>query len=154
MLPAGLRPSRAAIVRAVTSTNTSRYAAGLAAGALLALGGCAGQGSVENAAAADAAERFARDVTADTPSACDLLAPQTRVQLEDSSEMSCAEALPQQDLPAAGSVRRVEVYGKDAVVHLEKDTLFLARFDDGWRVTAAGCTPNGDRPYDCDVEGS
>ena len=154
MLPAGLRPSRAAIVRAVTSTNTSRYAAGLAAGALLALGGCAGQGSAENAAAADAAERFARDVTADISSACDLLAPQTRVQLEDSSEMSCAEALPQQDLPAAGSVRRVEVYGKDAVVHLEKDTLFLARFDDGWRVTAAGCTPNGDRPYDCDVEGS
>ena len=58
------------------------------------------------------------------------------------------------NIPDAGQVRRVEVYGKDAVVHLEKDTVFLARFDDGWRVTAAGCTPNGDRPYDCDVRGS
>ena len=142
------------MVRAVTSTDTTRYAVGLAACAILALAGCAGQGSVENAAAADAAERFAQDVTADTQAACGLLAPQTRVELEGSSEASCAEALPEQDIPEAGRVRRVEVFGKDAVVHLEKDTVFLARFDDGWRVTAAGCTPNGDHPYDCDVKGS
>jgi hypothetical protein len=142
------------MVMAVTSTHTSRYAVGLAACAILALGGCAGQGSVEDAAAADAAERFAQDITADAQAACELLAPQTRVELEDSSEASCAEALPQQDIPDGGQVRRVEVYGKDAVVHLEEDTVFLARFDEGWRVTAAGCTPNGDRPYDCDVRGS
>lgn len=142
------------MVWAVTSTNTSRYAAGLAAGALLVLGGCAGQGSVEGASAADAAERFAQDVTADTAAACELLAPQTRVELESTTQAPCAQSLPRQEIPEAGVVREVEVYGKDAVVHLERDTIFLARFDDGWRVTAAGCTPNGDHPYDCDVKGT
>jgi hypothetical protein len=68
---------------------------------------------------------------------------------------TCAQALPQRDVPEdPGTVREVKVYGKDAVAYLERDTVFLARFDDGWRVTAAGCTPNGDRPCDCDVEGS
>ena len=38
-------------------------------------------------------------------------------------------------------------------MRLDKDTLFLARFDQGWRVTAAGCTPHGDLPYDCTVKG-
>ena len=65
------------------------------------------------------------------------------------------QALPGSKVPHdAGSVREVKVYGKDAVAYLERDTVFLARFDDGWRVTAAGCTPNSGRPYDCDVEGS
>ena len=136
------------------STTKSRYAAWPAACALLAMAGCAGQGSVEDEPAAQTAQRFARAVTSDPATACGLLAPQTRVELEGEGG-SCAGALPQRDLPEdAGSVREVKVYGKDAVAYLERDTVFLARFDDGWRVTAAGCTPNGDRPYDCDVEGS
>jgi hypothetical protein len=132
----------------------SRYAAWPAACALLAVAGCAGQGSVEDEPAAQTAQRFARAVASDPAAACGLLAPRTRVELEGAGG-SCAEALPQRDLPEdAGSVREVKVYGKDAVAYLERDTVFLARFDDGWRVTAAGCSPNGDRPYDCDVEGS
>lgn len=142
------------MVTAVTSRNARRYAAWPAVCALLALAGCAGQGSVEDRPAADAAEHFARDVGSDPPAACGLLAPQTRVKLED-EHGPCVQALPGSKVPHdAGSVREVKVYGKDAVAHLERDTVFLARFDDGWRVTAAGCTPNGDRPYDCDVEGS
>jgi hypothetical protein len=137
----------------VTSTNTARYAAGLAAAAaLLAVSGCSGQGSVEDGLAAATAERFAQEVTSDPEAACALLAPRTRMDLEE-TRGPCAQSLPQQDLPEGGRSREAEVYGKDAVVHLEKDTLFLARFDTGWRVTAAGCTPAGDQPYDCDVKG-
>ena len=33
------------------------------------------------------------------------------------------------------------------------DTVFLLRFPDGWRVSAAGCTPQGEAPYDCEVQG-
>ena len=48
----------------------------------------------------------------------------------------------------------IDVYGRDAMVRWGGSTLFLARFDDGWRVTAAGCAPRGeDLPYDCAVEG-
>ena len=142
------------MVTAVTSRDTKRYAAWPAAWALLALAGCAGQGSVEDRPAADAAEHFAQAVGPDPAAACGLLAPQTRLKLED-EQGPCAQSLPESKVPQdAGSVRDVKVYGKDAVVQLERDTVFLARFDDGWRVTAAGCTPNGDRPYDCDVEGS
>jgi hypothetical protein len=138
----------------VTSRNSTRYAAGAAVCVLLTLTACAGQGSVEDGPAARTAERFAQSVATDTATACDLLAPQTRSELE-SEGGGCAEALPQRDVPEeAGSVREVKVYGKDAVAYLERDTVFLARFDDGWRVTAAGCTPDGERPYDCDVKGS
>ena len=49
--------------------------------------------------------------------------------------------LPRQHLPVATHIRRVDVYGQDAIVRLDRDVVFLARFDDGWRVTAAGCTP-------------
>lgn len=142
------------MVSAVTCRNIKRYAVWPAACALLTLTGCAGQGSVEDEPAARTAERFAASVTSDPVTACALLAPQTRVELEG-EHGPCAQSLPQQDVPEdAGSVREVKVYGKDAVAYLERDTVFLARFDDGWRVTAAGCTPNGDQPYDCDVEGS
>jgi hypothetical protein len=142
------------MVTAVTSRDVKRYAVWPAACALLALTGCAGQGSAEDRPAAEAAEHFTQDVKADPAAACGLLAPQTRVKLED-EQGPCARSLPQSKVPQdAGSVREVKVYGKDAVAYLERDTVFLARFDDGWRVTAAGCTPNGDRPYDCDVEGS
>jgi hypothetical protein len=30
--------------------------------------------------------------------------------------------------------------------------VFLTRWDGRWRVTAAGCEPDGDGPYDCEVE--
>ena len=56
-------------------------------------------------------------------------------------------------LPDPGAVQRVEVWGDTAQVHLAGDTVFLLRFPDGWRVSAAGCTPRGDAPYRCEVRG-
>jgi hypothetical protein len=125
----------------------------LAAPALLAcLTGCSGQGNPENGAARGAAVRFETS-TSDGAVACVLLAPRSRAALEESSGSTCTAALPALRLEPGGRVTGVQVYGKDAQVRLEQDTVFLARFDDGWRVTAAGCTPAGDLPYDCRISG-
>lgn len=85
-------------------------------------------------------------------SACALLAPGTRETLEQDAG-PCVTALPRVGLSDPGGVRDVEVYGLDAWVRLEHDTVFLARFDGGWRVTAAGCVPQGPgEPYSCEIE--
>jgi hypothetical protein len=46
------------------------------------------------------------------------------------------------------------VYGQWAQVRLTGDVVFLAAFPGGWRVVAAGCSPQGNRPYDCTLQGS
>jgi hypothetical protein len=121
--------------------------------AVVLLAGCSGQGGVESGNAASAALRFATAAQHDPAAACALLAPATRQQLED-QDGPCASSLPDQNLPQASGPGAAEVYGKDAIVRLHGDTLFLARFDDGWRVTAAGCLPAGqDKPYTCTVKG-
>lgn len=120
----------------------------------LLLAGCAGRGSAENEPVADTATRFLASVASAPDEGCDLLAPATLEEMEADGEQ-CADGLPD----AAGSAPesgepRVDVYGRDAMVRWGDQTLFLARFDDGWRVTAAGCEPTGeDLPYDCEVEG-
>lgn len=120
--------------------------------ALIALTACGGQGNAENHNAQAVAVQFVGSVSNDTTAACVLLAPQTLKALEDDGG-ECAEGLAQRVQPSDGSVTSAQVYGKGAIVHLGADTIFLARFDDGWRVTAAGCTPQVGRPYDCSVKG-
>jgi hypothetical protein len=114
--------------------------------------GCSGQGNVEAEAAGSAAVSFGAEARTDADAACALLAPETAKETgRDSS--SCAAGLADTDLPRAGRLREVEVYGLDAIARLDADTVFLARFDDGWKVTAAGCTARGDAPYDCEIKG-
>jgi hypothetical protein len=50
-------------------------------------------------------------------------------------------------------VRHADVFGQWARVVLDSDTVFLASFPGGWRVVAAGCQPQGERPYDCTLRG-
>ena len=45
------------------------------------------------------------------------------------------------------------MFGTTAQVRYEGETLFLARFDDTWRVVAAGCTAQRPKPYDCLLQG-
>ncbi|MET9438374.1 hypothetical protein [Streptomyces sp. NPDC006551] len=105
-------------------------------------------------AVTDAAEKFARVSTADDmAAACTLLAPTVREELADDPGPTCADGLAEADLPFAGAVRATAVYGRQAQVTLDGDTFFLRSSPDGWLVTAAGCTPRTDRPYDCDVKG-
>ncbi len=90
---------------------------------------------------------------ADYPRACALLAPQTRQQLEEEQHKPCGSALRGQELPVAGPVRGTDVYRRQALLRLSDDTLFLSQFNDGWKVVAAGCTPQGEEPYRCSLKG-
>jgi hypothetical protein len=115
--------------------------------------GCSGQGNTEVGNAETAATTFSRNVAGATDDACGLLAPDTLKALED-SEGPCATTLADQLTTSEGAVTSAEVYGKDAIVRLSSDTVFLARYREGWKVTAAGCTrPEAGRPYDCKVKG-
>lgn len=134
--------------RRVTGTVTA------AACLALVLGGCAGRGSAEDGPATDAATAFLAAASSSPQDACELLAPATLESLQSDGE-DCAEAVteaaPEGSPPGEPSA---DVYGRDAMVRWGGTTLFLARFDDGWLVTAAGCEPREeDLPYDCSIEG-
>jgi hypothetical protein len=123
--------------------------------AALLVSGCAARGSAEDGAVADAATRFLATAGTTPDAACDLLAPATRETLSADGQ-ACADALADADPGSEvdSTEPRIDVYGRDAMVRWGAQTLFLARFDDGWLVTAAGCEPRGeDLPYDCTVEG-
>jgi hypothetical protein len=115
-----------------------------------------GQLAERQDAAAAVVQRLAAAVGAgDGAAACGLLAPETRAQLEESAGKACPQAIGEEHLPAAGAVRTVDVYGEWGRVVTSDDTLFVAAFDGGWRVVAAGCRSRGeDRPYDCVLRGS
>ncbi|WP_433305675.1 hypothetical protein ACQP2F_18715 [Actinoplanes sp. CA-030573] len=116
--------------------------------------GCASP-SDRGTAAAAAANRLLTAVAAkDGAGACAVLAPDTGAEVAQSADKPCSEAILDDDLPRPGRVLGTEVYGRRAQVRLDDDTVFLAVFPDGWRVVAAGCTPQGEKPYDCQVEAS
>jgi hypothetical protein len=119
----------------------------------MVLGGCGGAGerSSQATAAATAFERLLR--TDDTKGLCAALAPETRGELEESEKADCEKAISSQDIPLGGETRDTDVYGRQARVVLDSDTLFLSRFEDGWKVVAAGCTPRPGQPYQCVLKG-
>ncbi|MFI6791484.1 hypothetical protein ACIBG4_29555 [Nonomuraea sp. NPDC050383] len=116
--------------------------------ALALAAGCA----VDTTSPARTAERFHAAVAAkQDEAACAMLTRTTAEKLPDPDE-TCAQALAALKLGPGGRVTGVEVWGADALVRLQGDTVFLHQFTDGWRVTAAGCEPRHDLPYDCEVE--
>src|SRR4051812_8299950 len=115
---------------------------------------CGGIGGNAGGARA-AAESFTTAVQQqDFATACDLLAPETKRELESSQEQSCDQALGQQELDEEGGVSKAEVYGRSGRAMVGTDTIFLSRFPNGWRVTAAGCRPREDLPYECELQGA
>jgi hypothetical protein len=90
---------------------------------------------------------------ADGTRACAALAPQTRQELQQSAKTSCRKAFFEERLSPAGTVREVQVYGRQARVVLAADTLFLSIFPSGWKITAAGCEPRSHQPYQCQIKG-
>ena len=128
--------------------------------AVVAAAGVAGCGSLaarEDAAGSVAARFEAALQARNGAGACRFLAPNTRQQLERSARARCAGALTDAVAGAArspGKVRQVDVYGDQARAVFARDTVFLAEFSTGWRITAADCHSGGsDRPYDCTVKG-
>jgi hypothetical protein len=133
----------------------------LAALAVLALPALAGCSSLapDGPSAEGVAVAFAAALDAgNAAEACALLAPGTREEIESSEDAPCAESILEQDLPTGGQGRSVDAYGRGAIVRLDNDTVFLVGDGSGnvrgWLVTAAGCQPRSDRPYDCIVKGS
>ena len=126
-------------------TTTWIRAAVIAAGALV-LTGCsaAERPEVEHVAL------IFEDSAADPQTRCALLAPKTLAALEQ--EAPCTDAIEQLPLQG-GEVTGVEIWGGEAQVRLRGDTVFLTETGAGWRVVAAACQPQGDAPYDCEVEG-
>jgi len=118
---------------------------------LLALSACAPAGT----AAAAAAQEFHQAVMAGRLSeACSLLQAETREETaRTGGSGSCENQLQGAHLPDAGKSLHSEIYGRNAVVEFEKDTVFLTASQGGWKITAAGCTPQGEAPYTCEVGG-
>jgi hypothetical protein len=131
--------------------GAERAVAAAALVALLALSACAPAGKE----AAAAAEEFHQAVDAGQMSeACSLLQPATREETARTGGAgSCENQLQRKRLPNAGKILHTERYGRNALVEFEKDTVFLTASEAGWKITAAGCTPEGDAPYMCEVGG-
>jgi hypothetical protein len=105
--------------------------------------------SSEEPAVLATATSFQRAVAGqDTATACGLLSGEARSRLESASGKPCTEALAALRLPG-DDVRSTEVWGGEGQARLAGQVLFLAELRDGWRVTAAGCTPRPDQPYAC-----
>lgn len=122
--------------------------------AVVAAGGCGAPGPRANDAVSAARAFETALASSRYGQACALLAPQTRQEVAAQEE--CGRALAKEHLPAVpvGAAEAVaEVYGRQAMVRLTGDTLFLSQFDRGWKVIAADCAPRPERPYDCRVKG-
>ncbi len=116
--------------------------------------GCGGL-APDSSAAAAAAVAFRSDVrTADGSAACRLLSPQSAHEVAQSAGKPCPAAIVDEGVGGSGRPVHVDVYGQNARVVFSDDVIFLGSFPDGWRLTAAGCTPRPGRPYDCLVKGS
>ena len=116
----------------------------------LLLWGCTPVGEAAARIAGDRFQAALRDD--DWTGACQLFSEEARGNLESASGQPCPAALADLHLPT-GPASSIEVWGDNAQVRLEAGVLFLAKFRLGWKVTAAGCEPRPDRPYDCAVEG-
>jgi ketosteroid isomerase-like protein len=88
----------------------------------------------------------------DVATLCRLLTP-SAVQSVETGDETCEQAVGDLHLPGDGPIGTIQVWSDRAQVRTRDDTLFLTRVSGGWRVSGAGCTFQGDRPYDCDVEG-
>jgi hypothetical protein len=84
----------------------------------------------------------------DTRAACALLATDTREGLESSEGKPCAASLESLDI-TGGTIDATDVWGDRAQARAATGTVFLVELNDGWRVTAAGCTRSADGPYEC-----
>ena len=119
-----------------------------AAGALVLLSGCS---SLQQSEVERVATSF-EDQSGDPEARCDLLVSTTRAAVEHQAQAPCTEAIGALPLQG-GAVRAVQVWGGQAQVRLDGDTLFLAETSGGWRVSAAACSPRPNQPYACEVEG-
>jgi hypothetical protein len=121
----------------------------------MAVGGLSSCGDGQDGAVTRTADSYAKALAdQDGAAACSVLAPPTRSELEESSGQSCAKAVLDEAKTDLGSLQQVRAYGTMAEASFAGDTVFLTRYQSGWRVLAAACRPpSGAGAYDCDVQG-
>ena len=127
----------------------------LALGACLVLAapGCGASDRASDAAAV--AERFHSAIgREDGGAACAELSEETASALEQQEDAPCEEAVLGLELPGEGTAAKTDVYVTTAsVVLAEGGATFLDEGSQGWKVSAAGCTPTAPNlPYDCELE--
>jgi outer membrane murein-binding lipoprotein Lpp len=125
--------------------------AAAAAAAVVVLPGCSS--TPHRDAVVSAARSFVASVTAgDGARACAMLTDDARSSASGATDASCADAVTGVKEHGTG-VSGVQVWGDAAQVRIGGDVLFLRLVSGGWRVNAAGCTPQPQGPYDCKVGG-
>jgi hypothetical protein len=118
----------------------------------MAVGGCS---AAEETSVAAAARDFTSAAVGNPRLACAMLAPDTRHEVEQEGDGSCVDGLRQARPASPGSLERVTVAAGSAQAVFADEVVFLARFDTGWQVTAAGCSrteTDPARPYECDIK--
>lgn len=120
----------------------------------LLVNGCSALNPGTSAAADTAQEFHALLAAGDGETACGLLTSAAVEALEGDKPGSCAESLAELKLNPSSTVTDSRAFGRNAQVQLDGDTVFLTVSGNTWKVTAAGCTSRGERPYDCEVEGN
>ena len=126
--------------------------------AVILLAGCgflfSGCGGSQDEAVESTVDTFYEAVVAgEGDAACEVLAPATLSELEQSTGKPCAEAVLSEGVPDVAAPRRIEVFGTMAQVEWDGEVTFLSRFEDGWRVVAAACAPARSH-YDCSIMGA
>ena len=136
----------------------ARARLGLTLSVLAIVATAAGCGRADDETTARAVtDRFLAAVeSGDGEQACTQLSPDTRAELEKQEQRPCRDAVTELELEG-GSVARVQVYVLNAMVELSSgEAAFLDEGEEGWRLSAVGCKPQGgkpaDRPYDCELE--
>ena len=118
---------------------------------VMMLAGCGGS---RTDAATHTVLAFARATAAKQGgAACALLSPAVADAVAQDAGTSCAAAVLRDGLPRPARIVRAQVFGHQAYVVTADDSVFLSQFPQGWKVIAAGCTPRGEKPYDCLVSG-
>jgi hypothetical protein len=126
----------------------SLVAAGAAA---VALAGCSS--TPHGDAVRQAARTFVADLAhGNGAAACRMLTDSARSSASGATSASCSEAVTGVK-DTNTRITGVQVWGDAAQVHIGRDVLFLRMVSGRWQVNAAGCTPQGDRPYDCKIGG-
>ena len=125
-----------------------------AASVVLLLGLVSGCASGQERDVTEVSARFYQAVSEhDGAAACDVLAPKTKSEVEKSAKKPCEQAILEEDIPSATNPHSIKAFGTMAMVDFADETVFLSRFQGGWKVMAAGCTKQPNHPYDCQIQG-
>jgi hypothetical protein len=88
----------------------------------------------------------------DGSAACRQLSDDTRSSLETSEKKPCEQAVFSLGLSPSRIVA-VRVYVTSAEAELARgEAAFLDQTPQGWKISAVGCKPKHEQPYDCQLE--